>query len=936
MFSNRYEISEKERAVSEPDGTKTDMKNQKSDDKKKAGLGLSADRTSHAPACPKGLRAHSAAADDLQPIPGMDRILPIIMAGGEGTRLRPITETIPKPLVPVDGKPAVCRILDTLAVAGWKRAVLTVCYRKDDIRALLGTEYNGIHLDYAEESPDRPLGTAGSVRAAWDAFSLAHDTDALILSGDAVFSADLGAFVSMHRGRQADASILCVRVPDPSAYGVVLTDSDGRITGFSEKPSVAEAVSDTVNTGLYLLTARFIEGIPPHTAQDFGQDVFGAALGDGVYMQMYLSDGYWCDIGSFDAYLDCCLDMASGRIAGFAPSRTMLPPHISDSTVGRNCFLPATASVRQSVLFDRVSLGAGASVTGSILCAGVTVGELSVIEAGCVIGEGAVIGDRVHLVRGTRINAGAAVSSERSGTGTKEAEQPQSPYMKHARASAFNGGTNISPFLTDIGYALSRPGSAVPEVEICAAAARALSAAAAKTKSVLIAAQDSDAPACTAVLRIMRETIACMPHADAEVVFCYSPLPAQAARMPQLQLPVKRSRGGMLRAVITMYSGRPTAALYDGLGLYPDRMTERMLDTCFAEALSCTHRCGAEADGMTASSGSAPVRVVPPAEIDAEVICDAYIRRFAVPFRRAAEGAKGSQPFVFRCGTGMQDRLLSRLLCACGGTESPDAALVFRIEEQTADSGTVPSSGASAADAGMLTVYEKTEHAVYSYSHWEILALLAQKALLARHAMPVEADACIGGIPFPTPRCPTEGEAYELSLPFDAPASIASAMRYSHCPSLPAHNSAGASARARRMAALEAEDGILLAQRLALLLVGTGQPLHTLFADIRAAMGGGAFSRRCAAAPAGAMAGSAATATLRRMTEGSEANAFVPAVEGIVFYEKDGSSVRVVATRQKNFRIIADAYSAEAAEELCRFAKDRLLSAAVSEDSPYR
>ncbi|MGM9625458.1 MAG: sugar phosphate nucleotidyltransferase [Eubacteriales bacterium] len=912
------------------------MKNQKSDYKGNDDLTLFSGTTSDAPAYSGTSDGHPAAADALHTGTGMDRILPIIMAGGEGTRLRPITETIPKPLVPVDGKPAVLRILDTLAGAGWKRAVLTVCYRKDDIRALLGAEYHGIHLDYAEESPDRPLGTAGSVRAAWDTFSRAGDTDALILSGDAVFSADLGAFVSTHRDKRADASILCVRVPDPSAYGVVLTDSDGRITGFSEKPSVAEAISDTVNTGIYLLTARFIEGIPPHTALDFGQDVFGAALGDGVCMQMYLSDGYWCDIGSFDAYLDCCLDMASGRIAGFAPSRTMLPPHISDSAVGRNCFLPATASVRQSVLFDRVSLGAGASVTGSILCAGVTVGDLSVIEAGCVIGEGTVIGDRVHLVRGTKISAGASVSSEGSKTDTKTEKQPVPPYMNHARASAFNGGMSISPFLTDIGYALSRPGSSVPEVEICAAAARALVAAAAKTESVLFAVQDCDMPACTAALRIMRETVACSPQTDAEVVFCHSPLPAQAARMPQLQLPIKNTRGTMLRAVITMYGGRPTAALYGGLGLYPDRTTERMLDMLFADALSRVQRYGTEADGLSASSGSAPVCVVPPAEIDAEVICDAYIRRYTVPFMRTADGTDRSQTFAFRCGTGRSDRLLSRLLCAGGGTESPSAALLFRIEEPHTHNGTEPSSGAAAADTGMLTVYEKTEHAVHSYSHWEILALLAQKTLPVQNTMPAHADTHVCGIPFPTPREPLDGEAYGLSLPFEAPSSIASAMRYSHCPSLPAHNPVCASARARRMAALEAEDGILLAQRLALLLVGTGEPLHALFTGVRAAAGSGAFSRRCAAAPAGAMSGSAATATLRRMTEGSEANAFVPAVEGIVFYEKDGSSVRVVATRQKNFRIIADAYSAEAAEELCRFAKERLLSAAVSADIPYR
>ncbi|MBP3917918.1 MAG: NDP-sugar synthase [Clostridia bacterium] len=955
-------------------------------------------------------------------IPKQDtmHILPIIMAGGEGSRLRPITETMPKPLVPVDGVPAICRILDTLAAFGYARAVITVRYRGDDIRTALGSSYHGIALSYADEANfAEPLGTAGGVRAAWDTFSAKGDTDALILSGDAVFSADLNAFLNLHHASAvnaataASASILCVRVSDPSAYGVVLTDREGRITGFSEKPSVSEAVSDTVNTGIYLLSAAFLARIAKDIPQDFGQDIFPLAIRDHIPMQMYLSEGYWCDIGSFDAYLDCCLDMASGRISGFAPSRVLLPPHISDSCIGRDCFLPSTSSVRQSVLFDRVVLGAGASVSGSILCRDVKVGAMAVIEAGCVVGEGAVIEDHAHLPRGTRAAPGAVICADKKEFAAHTDSMSESIQTEdRARRYRFDGGINIAPYLTDIGYALCAPACAVPDIFVCAAAANAFTAYAKKTGQLLLLAyigeMCGDNPALTAALHLMREAIACSGH---KVIVCEEALPSSVIRMPELQSHILQSvkeeieenvqssvkDTPIFRVCLTMYDGRPTAAIYDALGLYPERSAERTLDTLFADALMQRHFVT-----EPASVKKTAYTVARPAKVTAAPLVDAYLCRYAVPF-------SGGKPFLFRMGQSSRldgetiraaccdtdEALLERLLLICGGKESFSAPYVFRI--------------APDEDDGLTSALSVTDlqNGARCYTHWEIVSLLAaysgtdysntdhssadksgsdnsgaDKSGADKPFTETLSPAAIASpaaiLPFPTPRMQrilhkghvrnsAEPQQTILSLPIRAPqmaefrdgAGRVNILRYSHCPTLPSNkgqkeelNSASfASATfARHMAALEAEDGVLLAQRLALLLSMTQKSLSELFeASVFSARKNHTFTRCYATAPAGAV-----TATLRRMTEETASMAaddtamysgeggaaarksfagsrFTPDVEGVVYRGQDGSTVRVVATRQKNFRIIADAYSTEAAGALCQFAKERLLCAAVSE-----
>lgn len=821
-------------------------------------------------------------------------ILPILLAGGEGTRLRPITADLPKPLIPVDGVPAICRILDTLASLGVTRTVITVRYRADDIIECLGTEYAGIRLYYANEA-DAPRGTAGGVRDAWDAYAEPSYTDALVISGDAVFTCDLAAFTAFHQTKNADAALLCVSVSDPGAFGIVNMADDGRITAFSEKPCAAETLSDTVNTGIYCLSRAFLLSIPKNGTPDFGQDVFPQALARGDRLYAYESTDYWCDIGSFSAYLSCSLAISAGSIPGVCTPRThpQTPPHMINSSVGRDCSLPATASVRGSILFDRVVLGHGASVSGSILCADVQIGDRTVIEPGCVIGSGCQIGDGLHLPRGTRLEPGRILRTD-----------PQSAHHAftdvYAIRDAFDGGAMLSPYLSDVGYALSC--SSHPEPETTVAFARALAAFAVKHRCSLFLCRAEDTPALHSLLTLLTEALACMMERSFGV-FCTDDdvLPLSVARMPSLPLPEREPERRILRVVLLRRGNIPCAALFDEDGLYPIRQTERILDTCFSDALSAQYAPRlTEPDSIT--QGHLSIH-----RIRAETLTAAYLSRYA----RGSLSAIHAVPFSFSCGSTPSERLLARLLCAMGAEESVAAPIHFAIREPNEDSGDILCP-LSVTDLRQLRAHGQP----VSHSHWEMLSVLIEQY---RHAHP-------SGY-FPTPRLPdAAAERQPLSIPVCAPLELHAELRYSHTPALSEHAPEDDPPRlSRRYAAMEAEDAVLLARGIAQLL---SEHNKTLDAPNTAAhplcrCHGLAVSVSDPGRPL------TLTANLSRLTRGDATAAFRPAVEGVV-HQSEGGYVRIVATRDHNFRIIADACSTEAAEALFSFAKDRLLQAVRS------
>jgi len=808
-----------------------------------------------------------------------DTVLPILLAGGMGTRLSPITADLPKPLVPIDGTPVLCRTLVTLASLGVRRAVVTVRYRADDIIGLLGDEYAGIRLFYSREDA-APLGTAGGVRAAWERYAHETDTDALVISGDAVFTCDLAAFAAHHAQKRAAASLLCMTAADPCAFGIVHTDPDGRITGFSEKPCVAEAVTDTVNAGIYMLSRTLLRTVPDNTPSDFGQDIFPAALRRGEALYGYRGEGFWCDIGSFSSYLACSLDVSAGRIPGMTLPvlHPKLPPHISDCSVGVDCFVPASASVRRSILFDRVVIGAGASVSGSILCADVRIGDNAIVEPGCVLGRGAVIGDGVHLVHGTRVMPGEVIS-----------DSPRPAHTAPAAADAFGDGALSAPYLRDIGYALSHDSS--PQPELVLAFARALVAYAAGRGCGLFLCRTADTAPLLHTQRLLCDALACLsPTSDAEteVVSADGVLVLSAARMPFLPLPIKHGAGEVLRVVLGDWDGILTAAVFDAVGLYPTRSEERQLDACFADALAAMTRPRPD---TKPSPVHRPIRIT---QVSAQALEEAYLRACAHPPLPAPDG----DAFSFRCGVSPADRLLARLLTRMGGRESPAAPLLFSVsgDTDTADGILTP-----------LTVTD-TREGGKTYTHWQLVSMLA-----------AHADSTA---PFPTPRVPApeKSRPAPLSVPVCAPPEVPAVMRYAHSPML---SSDADTAAARHAAAIEAEDGILLARSAAHLFAAaqsdrTRESLPPL-------------CRRCGYVLSDGMTSAGGpAASLRTLTEVHSSAAFVPAGEGILCRTPDGGSVRIVATRQNSFRVIADAYSAEAADTLFRFAREQLLCAVTS------
>jgi len=313
----------------------------------------------------------------------------VILAGGKGTRLRPLTDGIPKPLLPVGGVPCIRHILRLLRAHGITEAAVTTGYLAEAVERELGSEAEGVSLTYFRE--ETPLGTAGGVAQTRDFIG---EEDFAVISGDAMCEIDLTAAFEERRRKNALALLVLTRVPDPGEFGVVLTDGDGRITGFSEKPSLSGTFSDTVNTGIYVFSPAIFSHIPEGNS-DFGRDVFPSLLRQGKTLCGRVDGGYWCDIGDHESYRLANLRVTGGKNA--VGRGSILPEEgVTGSVIGRNC-----------------RIGRGVRIVNALLGDGVTVedeaviGAGSVIGRGCRIGEGAVLSDGTVLESDTVVPAGA-------------------------------------------------------------------------------------------------------------------------------------------------------------------------------------------------------------------------------------------------------------------------------------------------------------------------------------------------------------------------------------------------------------------------------------------------------------------------------------------------------------------------------------------------
>ncbi len=357
------------------------------------------------------------------------------MAGGEGSRLRPLTCGRPKPLVPICNRPVLAYILDLLAEHGFQEVFLTLGYRPDEIRQTFGERYRGLTLHYTVE--EVPLGTAGGV-----AVLRKHLNDTfLVISGDALTDIHLGDLLRFHRDCGAMATLALTRVETPLEYGVVMTDRQGRIRRFLEKPGWGEVFSDTVNTGIYVLEPSVLNGVPDGKMYDFSQHLFPALLQAGAPLYARVADGYWCDIGGTETYLQANLDLLSGRLA-FQPPGTEVAPgvwvagdvpegitvdgpaligpgcHIAPGTsleagvvLGPGCAVGPGSILRRSVMGTGARIGAEAALVGAVLCDGVRAGERAGIFEGAVLGDGVTLGDGATVAPGVRLWPGIAVAS---------------------------------------------------------------------------------------------------------------------------------------------------------------------------------------------------------------------------------------------------------------------------------------------------------------------------------------------------------------------------------------------------------------------------------------------------------------------------------------------------------------------------------------------
>ena len=340
----------------------------------------------------------------------------LILAGGEGTRLRPLTYTTPKPVMPLAGRPFLSFMLDWAHSHGVDEVILSCGFMSDDVKRVLGDIYDGMRLRYVVE--EEPLGTAGPVRLALDEGVLADRL--IVLNGDVLTDIDLSAELAQHTDTGARATLALYPVDDTASYGVVPTDADGRVEAFLEK-SDGEAPTNRINAGAYVIERGVIESIPAGRPVSFEREVFPALVGDGLYG--YLAEGYWIDIGTPDPYLESTWDLLAGRVESKLPPRDetgslvdesclVSGAHIGpQSVLGRHCSVGSDSRIERSVLHDRVTVGADAALRECVLAEGVRVGQRAVIEPGAMAGAGSVIGDDAVIGAGVRLDPGVVVEA---------------------------------------------------------------------------------------------------------------------------------------------------------------------------------------------------------------------------------------------------------------------------------------------------------------------------------------------------------------------------------------------------------------------------------------------------------------------------------------------------------------------------------------------
>ena len=363
-------------------------------------------------------------------------MLSVIMAGGQGERLRPLTCTLPKPMALIGGKPILAHTLELLKKHGVYETCITLGYLPNSIMDEFADEFSGVSIHYFIEH--RPMGTAGGVKLCRDFLKETF----VVLSGDGITDIDLTAAFEFHRSKHALATMILTRVSNPTEYGLVHVGDDGRIVSFTEKPSWEKVDGDTANTGIYILEPEIFDFIPENQAYDFGKQLFPDLVSKGEAVYGFVSSAYWCDVGNLEAYLCANIDVLSGNLFTFRISDNgviRMPGAIVDERshiegpvfigagahIMKNAFIGAGtvigdgaivmegASIKRSIVYPSSQIGKNAQLRGCVIAPHACISEGASVFEGCVIGEKTVIGENAVIDAGAKIWPGKVICENR-------------------------------------------------------------------------------------------------------------------------------------------------------------------------------------------------------------------------------------------------------------------------------------------------------------------------------------------------------------------------------------------------------------------------------------------------------------------------------------------------------------------------------------------
>ncbi|MFI6280904.1 sugar phosphate nucleotidyltransferase [Streptomyces sp. NPDC050988] len=339
----------------------------------------------------------------------------ILLVGGKGTRLRPLTVHTPKPMVPAAGVPFLTHQLARARAAGVEHIVLATSYLAEVFEPHFGDGSSlGLHIEYVTE--EEPLGTGGAIRNVASRLRSGPDDPVLIFNGDILTGLDIPALISTHRSSGADVSLHLTRVTDPRAYGLVPTDSSGRVQAFLEKPQTPEEiVTDQINAGAYVFRRSVIDAIPVGRPVSVERETFPELLASGAHLQGMVDSTYWLDLGTPGAFVRGSADLVLGRAPSPAvpgrcgdrlvlPSATVAPDAklTGGTVVGHGAMVGEGARISGSTILDGAVIAPGAVITDSLIGARAHVGARSILT-GAVIGDGASVGPDNELREGVRI-----------------------------------------------------------------------------------------------------------------------------------------------------------------------------------------------------------------------------------------------------------------------------------------------------------------------------------------------------------------------------------------------------------------------------------------------------------------------------------------------------------------------------------------------------